>query len=225
MARTKGKKGEWISGKLRGKFAQYEKRLLTEDLDPKSIYRYRGCLLMYQKWLREEGMEPEPETARLFIASLRRQGYSSASQHLYYVALRKLLHFLGYSEGDTKLKLRREKRLPPYYSSADMEAVLQAHNDNPKMHQALFMCFCYAGLRVSEVLKLTVADVKLELKQPILRIHGKGRKDRNVPIHSRLRPILAEIIQGNKPKERVFPLEVAEASVDDHSLHGEEGWL
>ena len=205
MVRTKGRKGEWVSGKLEGRFGEFEAQLFLKDLDPKSLYRYRGCLLTYQKWLKEQEMEPDPESTRLFIADLRRQGYSTASRHLYYIAIRKLLHFLGYDEKQTRIKLRHERRGPPYYSSADMEGVLKAGNGDFKLERALFMCFCYAGLRVGEVLRLAVADVKLELKTPILRIHGKGRKDRNVPIHSKLKPVLAELVQVKKPKDKVFP--------------------
>ncbi|MFC2039168.1 tyrosine-type recombinase/integrase [Chloroflexota bacterium] len=205
MVTRKGKKGEWVSGKLEGSFGEFEKQLLLEDLDQKSVYRYRGCLLTYQKWLREKDMDPNPQTTKFFIADMRRQGYSSASQHLYYIALRKVLHFLGYEEQQTRVKLRQEHRLPPYYSSADMEAVLRACDGNFKLERTLFMCLCYAGLRVGEVLKLTVADVKLHLNRPMLVVHGKGRKDRNVPIHSQLGPVLAELVQGKKARDKVFP--------------------
>lgn len=45
----------------------------------------------------------------------------------------------------------------------------------------------YAGARISEVVRLDVGDVRRSARKGVLRIHGKGDKVREVPIHAKLR--------------------------------------
>ena len=50
----------------------------------------------------------------------------------------------------------------------------------------------YAGARISEVVRLDVGDVRRSARKGILRIHGKGDKAREIPIHPKLRPELEQ---------------------------------
>lgn len=55
----------------------------------------------------------------------------------------------------------------------------------------------YAGLRRSELVGLQMADVDLQ-RGIITVIEGKGMKDRVIPIHRRLAPILAEYLAARE---------------------------
>lgn len=68
-----------------------------------------------------------------------------------------------------------------------------------------FLC---TGLRLNELLKLQITDIDLQDK--LLRVkQGKGRKDRNIPIHPslevELRKYFAEMRRINKLSKWVFP--------------------
>ena len=52
-----------------------------------------------------------------------------------------------------------------------------------------------AGLRVSEAIAITPADLTLESDQPTMRLRlGKGAKDRVAPIHPELREVLYKVV-------------------------------
>jgi integrase/recombinase XerD len=82
--------------------------------------------------------------------------------------------------GQPKLALRiprprKEQRLPTVMSQDEVARMLKKAR-NPK-HRALLMLLYSAGLRVSEVVSLTVSD--LDMDRGLVRVHrGKGGKDR-----------------------------------------------
>jgi integrase/recombinase XerC len=45
----------------------------------------------------------------------------------------------------------------------------------------------YAGLRIAEAVALDIDDIELSARKGTLRVHGKGHKIREVPIHPQLR--------------------------------------
>ncbi len=70
-------------------------------------------------------------------------------------------------------------------------------------HRALLMTSYSAGLRVSELVGLKVADI--DSKRMMLHIRcGKGKKDRMVPLSRVLLGTLREYFQSFRPKEYLF---------------------
>ena len=49
----------------------------------------------------------------------------------------------------------------------------------------------YAGARIAEIVGLDLDDVRLSTRGSILRIHGRGGRVRELPVHSRLRAALS----------------------------------
>ena len=55
------------------------------------------------------------------------------------------------------------------------------------------------GLRISEIVNLTLSDV--DLKSGLIKVrNGKGKKDRTVPINTKLKDILDEYLKNIRPK-------------------------
>ena len=79
----------------------------------------------------------------------------------------------------------RRNTLPEYLEVPEINALIRVatHTQAP----LLMLIQWRAGLRVSETLALKGADLALEDEQPTLRVrHGKGGKDRIVPVHPEL---------------------------------------
>jgi site-specific recombinase XerD len=97
---------------------------------------------------------------------------------------------------------RYEKKLPVILSKAEVKALLEA----PKnlKHRAMFAAMYGAGLRISEVAKLKVADLDRE-RHVIWVRGGKGRKDRQVMLAEPLRDLLAAYWRWKRPTEWLFP--------------------
>lgn len=79
---------------------------------------------------------------------------------------------------------RCDKPLLGFLSREEMQAILDApekENWTGRRDQALFAVLYNTGGRVSEVIGLRVSDIMLE-GSPCVHIHGKGRKQRAVPL-------------------------------------------
>lgn len=77
---------------------------------------------------------------------------------------------------------KKEQHLPIYCSFSDISKILNSFGKNDKelYHRCLLETLYSCGLRVSELCTLTINDVRLD--KGILKVHGKGNKERIVPI-------------------------------------------
>ena len=90
--------------------------------------------------------------------------------------------------------------LPESLSEADVEALLAAPNtDNPQgLRDRAMLEFLYAsGLRVSELVNITLDQINMP--QGVLRVCGKGKKERMVPIGEQALDWLKQYIQQARP--------------------------
>lgn len=64
---------------------------------------------------------------------------------------------------------------------------------------------CGSGLRVSELVGLTIHDIHLSDRKGSVTIrHGKGNKYREVPLKSEIRALMNEYLERYKPTDQVF---------------------
>jgi integrase/recombinase XerD len=80
---------------------------------------------------------------------------------------------------------RFERPLVGALSRAQIQAILDAPDLarwSGRRDQALFATLYNTGARISELLHLRVADVALDRRPAVVRLHGKGRKERQVPL-------------------------------------------
>ena len=94
----------------------------------------------------------------------------------------------------------RGKSLPKALPSGSVTALLAVLEDDPGLpgrsdwierDRALILTSLLAGLRTEELLRATISDVRLTEDGAVMHVHGKGRKDRRIPVES----VLVEAIQ------------------------------
>ena len=95
---------------------------------------------------------------------------------------------------------------PKVYSVQQLEQLLGWPELNRK-HRAIFMTTYAAGLRVSEVCQLRIADL-LSDRHQIHVVQGKGRKDRYTLLSPRLLDELRGYWRVYRPKDWLFPSKV-----------------
>jgi integrase len=191
---------------VRDVFKAYRQELLQSDRDHKTISRYWQIVRSYQDWL--DGREPDVEAAKQYIACLRDKGYRPKSILLYYHSLKLFHDFIGLS---FKLKLRKEATLPPYYDSGDIDALiaqagrgLRRQKDwQKRRNEVLILTLAYTGLRRSELLNLLVGDLDFNRRVIVVR-HGKGNKDRVIPMAQRIVVPLRSQCEGKGAQQKVF---------------------
>jgi integrase/recombinase XerD len=110
---------------------------------------------------------------------------------------------------------RHEQKLPVVLSPSEVAAVF-AVTRNLK-HRAILMTIYAAGLRVSEVVNLLVADIDSQ-RQIICVRQGKGRKDRQVMLSPRLLDLLRSYWKSYRPSAWLFPGERPENPISRESV-------
>jgi integrase/recombinase XerC len=127
---------------------------------------------------------------RAFLAELHRQGQSRATAARKLAGVRTFLRYLqreGAIEDDPSALVatpKREVRMPAHLSEGEMDALLAAPDgDTPlsRRDRTILELFYASGLRLSELAGLDVDDVNLSAK--MVRVHGKGGKERIVPFN------------------------------------------
>ena len=101
---------------------------------------------------------------------------------------------------DAPLAPRRSRRLPVAPRAEEVESALDAFDDAeplPLRNRALVELVYSAGLRSREAVDLDLADIDFE--QELVRVHGKGGKERVVPLGEEAAHWLARYLRDARP--------------------------
>lgn len=135
----------------------------------------------------------EPADFRAFLAARRAQGLAPASNARALSALRGFFAHLareGLAENPHAAALRGPKlpkSVPKALTAADASAALEIDDDDPWVaarDRAVLSLLYGAGLRIDEALSLNMGALPLG---ETLRVVGKGRKARDVPLLAQVR--------------------------------------
>ena len=129
--------------------------------------------------------------ARAFIADLHKRGNSKSSAARKLSAIRAFGRYLrreGAIEGDPAALVgtpKREQRIPNHLAVQEMSTLLDAPDTSDPLgrrDKAILELFYASGLRLSELVGLDLDDVNLSGR--VVRVLGKGRKERIVPFNT-----------------------------------------
>lgn len=175
-----------------------------------TIAAYRRDLAEYAAFLADRGVAgPDAvrrEDVTAFVASLRARGLAPSSIERKVSALKGLHRFLvreGVTENHPTAKIGLPKvpeRLPDVISIDDAQRLLsQPFPDGPLglRDRALLEVLYGCGLRASEAVMLDVADV--DFVDGLLRVVGKGDKERVVPISGLGATALDAYVRAGRP--------------------------
>ena len=125
------------------------------------------------------------------LESKRHNGVNSRNVRL--AAIKSFMRFMEYREPAALEQIRRilaipikktETRLVKHLTTQELQSIFDTPDptvrDGIRDRAMLHLCFA-AGLRVSELIGLRLDDLKLQ-PQPTVLIHGKGRKQRCLPL-------------------------------------------
>lgn len=165
---------------------------LERNLAENTLASYRLDLRTLAEWLAHHDgdlLRAQAVDLQSFLAERIEGGYKATSSARLLSAMRRLFQYL-YREkirsDDPSAILSSPKlpqRLPKDLSEAQVDALLNAPSvDQPlELRDKAMLEVLYAtGLRVSELVGLTLSDVSLQ--QGVVRVIGKGNKERLVPL-------------------------------------------
>ena len=182
---------------------------LEKGLSPHTVAAYRSDLSQYQHWLQARGVELHDSGREAILDHLAWRlsaGYQARSTARFLSGLRGFYRFLlreGLIAQDPTLQVELPqlgRPLPKSLSEADVEALLAAPDIGESiglrdraMLEVLYAC----GLRVSELISLTLEQVNL--RQGVLRVFGKGSKERLVPLGEEAMVWVARYVRDSRP--------------------------
>jgi integrase/recombinase XerC len=169
--------------------------------------------------LQKRRLDLEPDdlqlaTIRAFMAELYAQGQSRSSVARKLSALRAFVRFLkreGWIESDPAalaVSPKRESRIPAHLSVDEMSRLLDTPDTTDPLgrrDRAILELFYASGLRLSELVALDLEDVNLSAR--IVRVMGKGRKERLVPFNDATRQALKAWLQDRSALSKATRVE------------------
>ena len=181
---------------------------LEDGLSPNTLAAYRRDLLLYAAWLQAEHGLALPQTQehhlQAYFAARAAGKATSANRRLtvfkryFRWALRERL-----LQADPTLRLltaRQPLRVPKTLSEAQVEALLAAPDTDTPLglrDRAMLELMYASGLRVSELVTLRTFNVGLA--EGVLRVLGKGSKERLVPFGQEAADWLTRYLADGRP--------------------------
>lgn len=203
--------------------------IIKPKVNPLSISGYKKCPVEYVNKLKERRYSPS--TMRAYIPLFEEFINHFHTQEIDLLGEREIMQFSRYlvterqvssslqnqainaikfyfekvKGGDRKFyhvdRPIREKTLPTVCSEEEIKAILNA-TTNIK-HKAILMTIYSAGLRVSELIDLTIKDIDSQRMQIFIK-QGKAKKDRYTLLSKKTLVILREYIKRERPVYYLF---------------------
>jgi integrase/recombinase XerC len=153
--------------------------------------------------------DADPDVIRAFLAHLGEQQYSSATMARKIATLRSFYKWAdrrGVADGNPMTLIRtprQSKRLPKAITIEQVERLLSAPDENDALgmrDRSMLETLYSTGIRVSELVGLNIDDI--DLAGASMRIRGKGKKERMVPLGSHALGAISRYVEMLKSDSR-----------------------
>ena len=185
---------------------------VERGLSENTIVSYKRDLQNYLSFLMtHEQMTDIKDVTRLhiihYLKQLKEEGKSSKTSVRHLSSIRSFHQFLlreKVTTDDPSWNIetqKTERTLPKVLSLGEVEKLLDTPNQHTPFDyrdKAMLELLYATGIRVSEMLDLTLADVHLTMG--FIRCFGKGRKERIVPIGEAAASAIEEYIEKGRSK-------------------------
>jgi len=190
---------DWLDATTR--FVAY---LVEQERSGLTVRTYRDDLDAFADWYATT-FESRPELARMTSIELREwktnlrevKTLSPATTNRKLSAVRSFLRWAE-SEGlappvKTPKSVRMERQPPRWLSRKDQLAFMRAAARSSTRDGAIATVLLHTGARVSELAGAKWRDVEITQRKGSITLHGKGQKDRIVPLNAEARAALAAL--------------------------------
>ena len=189
--------------------AWLEHQLVVKGLSENSLAAYAQDLLHFQEFLEERASTVEvvsEQTIFLYLMFLRQKGLTSRSLARHLSSIR---GFFAHAVAEGLIETnpaqlieapKLPRTLPDVLTRQEMDDLLAKPDLETSLgfrDRAMLELLYAAGLRVSELITLTPLDY--DAQAGVLRVFGKGDKERLVPIHNLAQDLLARYVQSIRP--------------------------
>ena len=163
---------------------------LTTGASKNTLSAYRSDLKIFSKWLNNNSLiDVDKKQIQDYFSYRKDSNISASTQSRMLTCLHSFYQFLSDKKNlkiDPTEQLdypKLEKKLPVFLNVQEVERLLEAPNSKSLFGQrdrAMLELLYSCGLRVSELINLSYHNINL--KDEFIRIHGKGNKERLLPM-------------------------------------------
>lgn len=183
--------------------------LIEKGLSENSLASYSQDLTALLLFLKDKSFRLEQlsdKTLFLYLTHLRAKGLKNRSMARHLSSLR---GFFAFAVGEKWYKTdpgtllenpKLPKKLPDFLTKEEMSLLLALPNTETKLgmrDKAMLELLYAAGLRVSELIQMKVLDYDPQVG--LLKVFGKGAKERLIPIHYAAQEILNRYLNNTRP--------------------------
>ena len=181
---------------------------VEKGLSANTLESYKRDLVIYIDFLsrnKKKILKATRKDIENFLTERKNSGSKSrtvARNKVSIVNLYKFLvmeNYLSKNPTDNLEVIRLKRTLPESLTTKEVDDLLSVHNektDKGLRDKAIFELMYSSGLRVSEICSIRVEDIIFEEKY--LKICGKGKRERIVPINDEALDILRRYIQTSR---------------------------
>ena len=185
---------------------------LEDGLSKNTLEAYRRDLTLFGEWLAREHARTLRETREEDLSAYFAFRYAQArlratSQARLHSSLKRFFQYCLRENrigADPTLRLdtpKKPPRFPKSLTEADVEALLAAPEVGSPIglrDRAMLELLYATGLRVSELVGLKLIEINLDMG--VVRIYGKGNKERMVPMGEEAAAWLARYLAEGRPR-------------------------
>ncbi len=189
---------------------EYNDYLLLElRLSPLTRETYGREIKKFLIYLSDNSLDPETVNSEDLVKYLliqKERGLDPVTLARYLSSLRSFFRFINYEgyRSDSpvdKIEFQRVKtKLPDVLSPREIDIFLEAIPKDTNLgirDRAMFELIYSCGLRISEIVNLTIGNVFFD--DALVRVRGKGGKERLIPFGSRAEMQLRKYINTGRP--------------------------
>lgn len=168
---------------------------------PHTLRAYKNDLEEFFNFAQFEPEKIEPVVIRGFISEQILKGKSKTTVARKLSTLRSFFSYL-YSEGFIKINparvvssVKTKRAIPKFLTVDDAFKLVEAPSEDKftvQRDRAILELFYSSGIRVSELCGLNLED--LDLREGLIKVRGKGKKERIVPIGQKAKEALKKYL-------------------------------
>lgn len=183
---------------------------VEKNLSDNTIISYKNDLSSFLNFLTQSGIDDLADVTTNHIASffklLKNSGLNETSSARYFSSVKGFFKYLSKNDYIKSNPVERisppkiSRKLPEVLNVREVNAILDQPNTKDPIgirDKAILELFYACGTRISELINIKLND--LFLNEEVIRVFGKGSKERLIPIGSSAIKWIEEYLQKSRP--------------------------
>jgi site-specific recombinase XerD len=172
---------------------------LAKNMSDRTTENYIRPVRLFLEWINKNDKKIDRDSINEYHTKLKKCGYETATMKLHACAIRfYLLHVENRQDLVSSMPtIKQVSKLPVILSKEEVKLMISKAK-NP-IHETILLVLYSCGIRLDEIMNIRMMDIDFYRKN--ILVHGKGRKDRFVPVVDEVLNKIKTHFKHLKPKD------------------------